>query len=141
MYNQDEELQRQNEFERRYSAALLSELNELYEAQRQPQLVIDDSGQHAYTEPPEYTTIRFVSRGAQYVAVRVGDFWYTSSVVGVWGSWTDSEVINSNETWTSICSLSTDIELAQSWTDWGAETDTLGRELPEGRDRDGGAAR
>lgn len=130
MRNQKEELQRQVDLERAHSAILVAELNELYEAQRQPRLVVDDSGRQTYTEPPEFTTIRFVSRGTQYVAVRVGKFWYTSSAVGIWGSWSDSEVINSGETWTSICSLANDIELAESWTDWSPEANGQGLESP-----------
>ncbi|PXW30390.1 UNVERIFIED_CONTAM: hypothetical protein DES50_108200 [Williamsia faeni] len=112
----ERELVRQNDLERAHSARLLVELNEVCQAQAQPRLVIDEDGRRTYTEPPEYTTIRFVSDGLSYVAVRVATSWYTTSAVGVWGSWTDSEVINATETWTRICSLASDIELSEAWS-------------------------
>lgn len=107
--------------ERDWNAHLLSELRDLREA-AWPRWSTSLQGGCPYAEPPEYTTVRFVKDGYRFLAVRVGDSWYTTSTLSDEDADNASfDAVRQIETWDRIRAVSTQVEVAVRWEPLGSQ--------------------
>ncbi len=75
-------------------------------------------GRRVYSEPPEFSTIRFFKDRFRFVSVRVDDTWYTSSQLDRYTTDVtelDYQPVFQLETWDRICEVADRIELATEW--------------------------
>ncbi|TYQ02020.1 UNVERIFIED_ORG: hypothetical protein L601_000800000340 [Gordonia westfalica J30] len=112
------ELRRHLKSDRELIASLVSEVRDLREEAWPRPVGSTSNGKRVYSEPPEFSTIRFFKDRFRFVAVRVDDIWYTSSQLDRYvtdATELDYEPVFQLETWERICEVADRIELATEW--------------------------